>query len=148
MNTDISVSGYCTFDSRSFCTWTNLKSDDFDWTLGHQGTLSRGTGPSNDHSYGTSKGYYTFIETSSPRSPNQKAQLQSESFGPTGSPMCFKFWYHMYGRTVGTLNVYQTLNNSNGLMWTLKGQQGNAWNFAQFTINSNIGFNVSTLYML
>ena len=42
------------------------------------------------------------------------------------------FWYHMYGASIGTLNVY--FNNLNGitttkseLNWQLSGNQGNTW---------------------
>ena len=50
-----------------------------------------------------------YIETSSPRSPNDKAQLQSGLVQPTTvtSGRCLKFWYHMWGDHVDTLNVYR-----------------------------------------
>ena len=56
--------GSCNFDSKTFCTYTNIKdgSDNFDWTLQQGGTLSAGTGPSADHSTGTTKGNLVSIE--------------------------------------------------------------------------------------
>lgn len=45
----------CTFE-QGLCSWTNLKGDNFDWTRDHGGTSSWNTGPSVDHTTGTSKG--------------------------------------------------------------------------------------------
>lgn len=50
----------------------------------------------------------------------------------------------MYGRTMGTLNVYSSQNvSANTLLWTLSGNQGNRWNSAQLSITSTQSYNVS-----
>ena len=49
-------SSTCTFESRSICNYKQDKTDDFDWTWKSGSTTSTGTGPSADHTYGTSKG--------------------------------------------------------------------------------------------
>jgi hypothetical protein len=41
----------CNFDS-NFCSWTQDKTDNFDWTRQRQGTRSGNTGPSRDHTSG------------------------------------------------------------------------------------------------
>lgn len=139
------VAGACNFDQRNFCTWQNLKTDNFDWSIHGRGTPSSGTGPSSDHTQQNANGLYAYIETSAPRRRGQKAQLMSVSQPPTGiSGKCFKFWYHMYGRTMGTLNVYSSQNvSANTLLWTLSGNQGNRWNSAQLSITSTQSYNVS-----
>ena len=38
--------------------------DDFDWSIGNNGTSSSTTGPSVDNTYGTQLGRYAFIEAS------------------------------------------------------------------------------------
>ena len=38
----------CNFDQGSFCSFTNGRNDDFDWTIRSGSTPSRGTGPSSD----------------------------------------------------------------------------------------------------
>lgn len=53
----------------------------------------------------------------------------------------------MYGRTVGTLNVYLVTNMtassaSTTKLWTLKGTQGNRWLSAQFAVQSSTGYQV------
>lgn len=68
-----------------------------------------------------------YIETSSPRKPGDKARLISPKFNGA-SRMCFKFWYHMYGTHIKSLNIYLAQNNVLGnVVWTLSGNQGNKW---------------------
>lgn len=91
-------------------------------------------------------GYYAFIESSQPRHRGDKAWLLSESLSLTGhSVHCFSFWYHMYGVSVGTLNVYKSTNGSlpGSIQWTLSGNQGNTWKQAHLPVSSTVAFNVS-----
>ena len=53
----------CTFESNQ-CGWTNTDKDNFDWKRKQGSTPSIGTGPSVDHTLGTKKGYFVYIETS------------------------------------------------------------------------------------
>lgn len=47
-------------------------------------------------------GHYLFIESSSPRILNDTARLFSPVYSPPEAPLvCFTFWYHMYGSTIG-----------------------------------------------
>ena len=86
-----------------------------------------------------------FIETSSPRKANDKARLESEEFQPTGSSgRCLKFWYHMFGLTIGSLNVWMSSNGSTGMIWTLSGNQLNQWRYAQAPVSSKNVYQVST----
>ena len=73
-----------------------------------------------------SAGNYLFIETSSPRRPGDKAWLVSDYFNKSVS--CFTFWYHMYGNSIGTLNIYrQPYRGQRVLVWKLSGNKGNKW---------------------
>lgn len=85
-------------------------------------------------------GKYMFIETSAPRRPGDKARLNSERFSATSSRgSCIKFWYHMYGASIGTLNVLIKTgagNRSESIVWTLSGNQQNKWNFGQAPVMS------------
>ena len=47
-----------------------------------------------------------------------------------GKVSCLKFYYHMYGNTINTLNVY----NGNTTIFTKWGSQGNVWLFAKITV--------------
>ena len=82
-------------------------------------------------------GYYIFYETSGGRS-NDTATVQ-KNFTANGLQSCLQFWYHMYGRTVNTLNVY-TINNGNRLrIWSRSFNQGNKWYKAEATVNITSG---------
>lgn len=47
-----------------------------------------------------------------------------------GKLSCLKFYYHMYGATINTLNVY----NRNTTIFTKSGNQANEWLMANFTM--------------
>jgi hypothetical protein len=88
--------------------FTNDLVDDLDWLADVGGTGSGGTGPSVDHTLGTSAGKYLFVETSCSGTgyPNFTANLESPWFDFVGqSNMVLSFWYHAFGATTGNLNV-------------------------------------------
>ena len=72
-----------------------------------------------------------YIETSSPRRQGDNAKLQVSVSG-NGSAACLVFYYHMYGDTTGTLNVY----SGNELVFNVSGNQGLYWIRAMKTIYS------------
>ena len=93
-------------------------------------------------------GSYVFIETSSPRKVGDKAYLISQPFDPTNSTgICLKFWHHMKGASIGTLNVYIYTGNffSMSLLWQRKGNKGNNWMLGQTPIRSTVKYQVKTM---
>lgn len=46
----------CSFENPNLCGWSNVQGDNFDWTRSNGYTSSSGTGPSVDHTSGTSNG--------------------------------------------------------------------------------------------
>ena len=90
-------------------------------------------------------GYYVYIETSS-RRPNDKARLQSPVVPANAGPKCLRFWYHMYGAHVNTLNVYVRAGVTLGSpVWTKRGTQGNRWIAAAVVISKPTQFTVSVI---
>ena len=49
-------SGICDFEDTAICGFTNDKNANLPWSPNNGGTSSFGTGPKNDHTYGTSHG--------------------------------------------------------------------------------------------
>ena len=126
----------CAFENSKLCGWTNEANsiDDFDWTRQSGATSSSGTGPGFDHTSGTAQGYYMFIETSSPQKLGDKARLLSPKYTKT-TGKCLRFWYHMYGVGIGTLNV-RVKRMLFGrpfyfLRWSRSSDHGNLWRVAQ-----------------
>ncbi|XP_078658172.1 apical endosomal glycoprotein-like [Branchiostoma floridae x Branchiostoma belcheri] len=87
----------CDFDS-DLCGYTQDTADDFNWLRDSGGTPTGLTGPSVDHTTGTSSGHYMYIETSgSARLQGHTARLISPSYSRYPDGQCLLFWTHMYG---------------------------------------------------
>ena len=83
--------------------WTQSTNDVFDWLINNGGTTSNTTGPSDDITGG---GNYMYIETSVPRTVGDSAILTSPDFDISSlSSAEVSFRSHMYGASIGTLNV-------------------------------------------
>ncbi|XP_038632257.1 MAM domain-containing glycosylphosphatidylinositol anchor protein 2 isoform X2 [Scyliorhinus canicula] len=94
-------------------------------------------------------GFYMYIETSRPRTEGERARLLSPIFstlpknpyGSTNSAYCVSFYYNMYGKHIGTLNVFLRFKGFKGstitenLIWTMSGNQGEQWMYANININ-------------
>lgn len=120
-----STSINCSFETDT-CGWYDDIFGDFRWTRHKGSTSTTSTGPSFDHTFGNSSGWYMYTETSAPRLPGQKARLINRNFIKQGEKGCFTFWFHMYGFDVDVLNVYLmrddgTMSNS---IWSRKGNLG------------------------
>ena len=88
-----------------------------------------------------------YIEASSPRRQGDKARLVSKTY-PATNNQCLSFWYHMYGISIGTLNVYaSSFNNLGSIIWSLYGNQGNQWKKAQVTIQKSTQFQVRCIIL-
>lgn len=83
-----------------------------------------------------------YIETS-PCQYGENAKLEySVSSFDIEKLSCLRFYYHMYGDTINTLNVY----NGNTEVFTESGNQGNIWLFAKVT--TTLQSKVSSIHIL
>ncbi|KAH3887677.1 hypothetical protein DPMN_011695 [Dreissena polymorpha] len=55
-NTSTTAPADCTFETINICGYIQDKTDVFDWSFQSGGTATTGTGPTNDHTYGTASG--------------------------------------------------------------------------------------------
>uniref|UniRef100_A0A8D0G5L0 MAM domain containing glycosylphosphatidylinositol anchor 1 n=1 Tax=Sphenodon punctatus TaxID=8508 RepID=A0A8D0G5L0_SPHPU len=131
----------CHFDDDKICGFIQDKMDNFDWTrqnaLNHNPKRTVNTGPPRDNS-GTSEGYYMFIEASRPRVAGDKARLISPLYNITAKYYCVSFFYHMFGRHIGSLNLLVRVRNKGAIdtqVWSLSGNRGNSWQQAHVPIN-------------
>ena len=87
-------------------------------------------------------GNYLYVEASSPAQEGNKAWLLSDQFLATAG-RCLSFWYHMYGASIGTLNVYIVdIDDQSTLVWSRSGDQGNQWNEAKLMLESELDYKV------
>ena len=79
-----------------------------------------------------------YIEASYPQKENDVARLISPEYTVTPGGSCLQFFYHMWGQTTGTLNVFLKEGDiiQSSPLWSLKGDQGNFWRSARATIKS------------
>ncbi|XP_023967045.1 MAM domain-containing glycosylphosphatidylinositol anchor protein 1 isoform X10 [Chrysemys picta bellii] len=131
----------CHFEDEKICGFMQDKMDNFDWT--RQNALTQNpkrtvnTGPSTDIS-GTEEGYYMFIEASRPRVQGDKARLISPLYNITGKYFCVSFFYHMYGKHIGSLNLLVRVQNKRAIdtqVWSLSENKGNEWKQAHVPIS-------------
>lgn len=94
-------------------------------------------------------GHYIYIEASSPRVKGDIARLSSDRFKvSTGFNWCLRFWYHMYGNSVGSLSVKIRVYSFNPsrpyyrTLWTQQLNHGDVWLSDQVQINSPNNFEV------
>lgn len=89
-------------------------------------------------------GHYIFIETSYPQLTGQKARLLSPTYSRTNLiGDCFKFWYHLYGSSIGTLNIWLRQNNLlTKNLWSRSSDFGNNWRLGHITIVSDTDFQI------
>ncbi|MBI1193652.1 MAG: T9SS type A sorting domain-containing protein [Bacteroidetes bacterium] len=119
--------------------WTQEAGDDIDWSITNLLTTpSIGTGPSaGDHTSGT--GRYLFTESSGCN--GQAASIVSHCFD-LSAVTCpqVSFWYHMLGTNQGTLSL--EIDPGTGVwtsIWSLSGDQGNAWFQASVSLDAYLG---------
>ncbi|XP_009328881.1 PREDICTED: MAM and LDL-receptor class A domain-containing protein 1 [Pygoscelis adeliae] len=134
----------CNFEN-GLCNWEQDVEDDFDWVRILGPTPTANTGPLKDHTTGTARGHYLYMESSKPSQFQDKAVLLSPLFNPSGNGTCiFRFHYHMFGKQVYKLSVFQrTVSNTKGwLLWYKFGNQGNRWIRQTLYISSSKPFQI------
>ncbi|XP_070557625.1 MAM and LDL-receptor class A domain-containing protein 1-like isoform X2 [Ptychodera flava] len=128
----------CTFED-GLCTWENTyRWDVLDWVQKQGGTSTSKTGPSFDHTTGTSNGTYIYIEASNSLR-NSTGALYSEILPRQNNDSCLEFWYHMFGGAIGELQIDHVTQTNLAVtrLWTVRGNQGNEWNYGRVGIKRN-----------
>jgi chitodextrinase len=131
----------------SLGAWTQATSDDINWTRDASGTPSGSTGPSS----ATEGTYYMYIESSGNGTgyPTKTAILNSPCLNLTAqSQATFSFDYHMYGSSMGSLSFEASTDGTNWTsLWSLSGNQGNAWSSASVDLAAYVGGTVELRYV-
>lgn len=105
--------------------WENETTDETDWVPNSGSTPSSSTGPSGDHTTGS--GHYLYMETSSCN--NKTAILTSPCIDLSNEALpVLEFAYHMYGSSMGTLDVEIYYGGTWTNIFSMSGSQGDQWN--------------------
>lgn len=95
----------------------------------------------------TVAGLYIHLESSFPRSKGESVRFESPHV--ISSYKCVAFWYHMWGKHIGRLNVFLVDRlRSEKLLWRLSGDQGNFWNEGKIRVNRGFAFKVRKVVKL
>ena len=81
-----------------------------------------------------------YIETSSPRVQGNLARLSTPVFTFSGAS-CITFFYHMYGATIGRLEV--TVNGRN--VFSASGNNSSSWLEASVNLNNERNYSVRSI---
>ncbi len=113
--------------------------DDGDWLFKQGSTPSFATGPNGDHT--TGNGTYFYVESSGGNNPNKQFISYTPMFDISTTPgRVLSFWYHMFGATMGELEIAIIDTAGNYIFIdAYNGDQGFDWNFAYYPLDS---FNV------
>ena len=85
-----------------------------------------------------------YIEASSSRKYGDSAKLDfSVSSSDIGKLSCLKFYYHMYGDAINTLNVY----NGDTMIFTRSGNHGNQWLGMKITLTLESNVSYTFIYL-
>ncbi len=107
--------GSCTSTCALQDFWVNGPAATRDFAVDVNGTSSSSTGPSVDHTVGTSAGKYVYAEASG--CTGGTWHLNSPPINLTGTNAIeFSFWYHMYGQSMG--NGHVDVSSDGGTTWT------------------------------
>ncbi|GAB1608584.1 hypothetical protein Ahia01_001142600 [Argonauta hians] len=129
--------GECNFESRTICGYKFESKSDLNWIRrsGYSPIIS--TGPTKDHTYGSINGHYMYIP-SRQHKPNQTAYLISPIFEAQKDDQCLQFYYNVYGRDAGMLNIklriHKTTVYDTDNYLQIKGDQQKGWNLGMVEI--------------
>ncbi|NEN24639.1 S8 family serine peptidase [Cryomorpha ignava] len=117
--------------------WAQQDNDDFDWTLKTGSTSSSVTGPTSAYQ----GNFYLYTEASAPNYPNKTAGILAPCFDLTGiDNPSLNFMYNMYGAAIGQLSVEASTDGQTFTeIWSLSGNQGNAWELANISLAAYTG---------
>tara|TARA_R100001086_G_scaffold69512_1_gene33098 strand:+ start:509 stop:3535 length:3027 start_codon:yes stop_codon:yes gene_type:complete len=112
--------------------------DDGDWLINQGPTGSFNTGPSGDHTTGNGLYFYTESSGNGVGFPNKQFIAYTPMFDVSSTPgRVLSFWYHMFGPTMGELEVAIIDTAGNYIFIdAYNGDQGMLWNFGYYPLDS------------
>jgi len=84
-----------------------------------------------------------YIEASSPRVQGDNAKLEKSGLS-FSTKKCLSFYYHMYGSSMGTLNVFVGSRK----IFSKTGDQGNKWHKASVDVTDSSASTVRDIIVI
>ncbi|MPC58717.1 MAM and LDL-receptor class A domain-containing protein 1 [Portunus trituberculatus] len=133
--------GSCAFDNAHICSWHTEKNGNLMWQLSNG--LQEHGGPKYDHTNNSTIGGYIVVEDTEEQ--NGMATSLVSSFIPNDVyGYCFTFFYSLSGDQEAQLRVRIRRDSGNTTVWSLTGDQGTEWLYAQMGIpnSADEGFEI------
>lgn len=126
----------CTFDNTLLCNYTLActGASEYVWKRYKGATPTFGTGPNGDAAK-SFNGFYLYAE-SSYGSDGDSAIVNFPVGNTTGRYL--HFWYHMYGKSMGSLRLRYHVGQLSKEEWAVSGNQGDKWKYFCLRIVNNI----------
>lgn len=104
------------------------------------GLMTSASGPKNDHTLETPRGYYMMVNSGSDVLPSGAvSSLSSTVFYGTSRTECLQFWYHMGGDHPGSLTVYmKPVKGERVKLFSNNLNQGDVWRHGNSNISSGL----------
>ncbi|XP_036357568.1 MAM and LDL-receptor class A domain-containing protein 2-like [Octopus sinensis] len=114
---------YCSFESNN-CSMA-INGTGYVWKRSLPPS-SKDAGPITDHTAKTRYGKYMFA--SAVGFPGQKTDFKTNIFYPVAKSI--SFYYYMFGKDMGKLNIYRENFSGKTLLKTISGNHGDKWKYA------------------
>uniref|UniRef100_A0A671VVP0 MAM and LDL receptor class A domain containing 1 n=1 Tax=Sparus aurata TaxID=8175 RepID=A0A671VVP0_SPAAU len=131
----------CSFEF-DLCSWRQSRQDDVDWLIKAGSTPTVGAGPSNDHTLRDPSGHYLYLESSFPQAAGDTARITGPLLSRRSSQCKMRFYLHMSGDGIGTLNVFRKSKGSLHRLLNVTGDQGNYWQIKEIPLSDTGDFEV------
>lgn len=131
----------CSFEF-DLCSWRQSRQDDVDWLIKAGSTPTVGAGPSNDHTLRDPSGHYLYLESSFPQAAGDTARITGPLLSRRSSQCKMRFYLHMSGDGIGTLNVFRKSKGSLHHLLNMTGDQGNYWQMKEIPLSDTGDFEV------
>ncbi|CAL1289274.1 unnamed protein product [Larinioides sclopetarius] len=137
----------CTFEV-DLCLWENDEDqqNSAKWLIVEGHSEKKLTRPRTDHTTLSTSGHYITMNEESKRYYFDRARLLTQDGFNPNSGVCFKFWYHIYGNSPGSLYVkvrdFHDENKPTETMWFKSTSQGPNWQYEQVYIIKDYFFKI------
>ncbi|OXB66521.1 hypothetical protein ASZ78_011636 [Callipepla squamata] len=101
------------------------------------------TGPTADHSTGTTTGHYMVVNTSKYSLPvGHVATLSSALYQRSTPTQCLAFWYQLSAAAPGTLHVLVEENGEQRKLFSVSTMEGDTWHRGHVTVQADTDWKV------
>jgi hypothetical protein len=136
--------GYCPSSSRlcdfeiNWCGWTNEPSV-INWKRANNLLAANASAnvPNYDHTTHSQVGHFVYVDLDEIDNDGYIARLVSATYAG-GAAECFRFWYHLRGKSIGGLRVALRQDEQEDItLWYKSGDLGDRWRLGQVTVRAN-----------